>query len=441
MLELLIWLTALVCVVAVAVAWNRYRDVFHPLVIVSPMFAFFYVYMPLRLLPDGALYTYVTEDQAVFYQLVAILSILAFAIGCLKGSSGRSARLTARLVYRKQILQHGAYVLGVIGLACWLQCIGNTGGLINAFSEANARGWSEYGFIREAMYLMIVAQLLLLSPEGFDVRNKVWWLAVLLFASPYLMQGLLGAQRGPTFLIIATLTISWFLARRSRPPLPAVLGGGVLLGFLMLFLMTNRSQIHLGSEFNVKTDMSDFFGASTANEYIFGVGAVTTTRQTGEFYWGKRYAAQVLVRPIPRQIWPTKYEDFGIAEIERNAGASVDGMSTVMGWEPMTGAAATMVADVWVEFSWLCFPVLGVLGWVYGHIWRRAIQDGAQWTTILTIVMLLSVYFISQSGEAVIFRLLILTVPSSLVWHRARRPETRLPLPGSAFASYRANGM
>jgi oligosaccharide repeat unit polymerase len=423
MLETLICATGLFCVISLGIAWARYKDVFHPLVIVTPMFAFFYVYMPSRLVADGSLYSYASEDQAAFYQLIVLLALAAFSAGCFKGSSDVHVRSisTFQASYDRKKLQNGAYLLGTIGLGCWLQCMGNTGGIANAFSEANARGWSEFGFVREAMYLMIVAQLLLLSPQGFDLRNKTWWAAVVLFTLPYVLQGLLGAQRGPTFLITATLAISWFLGRRSRPPLLLVLGGGIALGFLMLFLMTNRSQIHLGSDFEVKTDVSDFFAASPANEYVFGVGAVATTRQTGQFYWGKRYLAQILVRPIPRQLWATKYEDFGIAEIERNAGAGVDGMSTVMGWEAMTGAAATMVADVWIEFSWLCIPFLGVLGWIYGYIWRRAIWQGDQWTTILTIVMLLSVYFISQSGEAVIFRMLILTVPSSLVWHRARR--------------------
>jgi hypothetical protein len=321
--------------------------------------------------------------------------------------------------------------MGSVGLICWLYCFHNVGGIANAFSEANARGWSDFGFVREAAYLMIVAQLLLLSPEGMDVNNNKWRAAVVLFAVPYLLQGLLGAQRGPTFLITATLVISWYLGRRSRPPLALVLGGGGALLFLMLFLVTNRGKIHLGSDLDVTTDVSDFFSASPANEYIFGIGATATASQTGHYYWGRRYLAQVLVRPIPHQLWPTKYEDFGIAEIEQNAGAGMDGMDEVMGWDAVAGAAATMIADVWIEFSWLYIPFLAVVGWVCGYVWRRAIWQGDQWTTIFTVVILLSAYFVSQSGEAVIFRLLILTVPSAWVWRRARQ-AVRLPVPAYA---------
>jgi oligosaccharide repeat unit polymerase len=426
MLTSLIWSTGLLCVITVVFTWTKHKDVFHPLILITPMFGFVYVYMPLRLLDDGEIFSYVNESQAVFYQVLILLGLTGFVLGCLKGSAYGPKRTWSNgsATYDRNKIQLGGYFLGSLGLACWVYCFRNVGGIANAFSEANARGWSDFGFIREAAYLMIVAQLLLLSPEGLDLKNNTWRLAVVLFAVPYLLQGLLGAQRGPTFLIIATLTISWFLGRRSRPPLVVVLGGGGALLFLMLFLVTNRGKIHLGSDFDVKTDVSDFFSASTANEYIFGIGATTTTNQTGKFYWGRRYLAQVLVRPIPRQLWPTKYQDFGIPEIEQNAGAGVEGMDSVMGWQAMTGAAATMIADVWIEFSWLYLPFLVAVGWLGGYLWRRAIWQGEQWTTIFTVVLLLSAYFVSQSGEAVIFRLLILTVPSTWVWRWARSEVT-----------------
>jgi hypothetical protein len=244
-------------------------------------------------------------------------------------------------------------------------------------------------------------------------------MAVAAFATPYLIQGLLGAQRGPTFLVATTLGLSWYFARRTRPSLVTLAAAGGALGFLMLFLVTNRGSIYIGSEEELSTDVSGVFAATEANEYIFGVGCFTASRQTGEYFWGKRYAAQVLVRPIPRQIWPTKYADFGIPEIEQNAGVAKTGLAGVMGWQEIPGAAAGMVADVWVELSWLSVPFLGFVGWAYGYLWKRAIAQGAVWITLYTIMALLSVYFISQSGEAVIFRSLILTLPAAWIWRKA----------------------
>jgi len=103
-----------------------------------------------------------------------------------------------------------------------------------------------------------------------------------------------------------------------------------------------------------------------------------------------------------------------------------------MGWREVPGAAATMIPDVWVEFSWFAFPFLALVGWGYGYAWRRAVWQGGPWTTLFTIFCLLSVYFISQSGEAVIFRLVILSVPSLYAWRKAALPFVPARVPYAA---------
>lgn len=434
MLETLIWATAALCAAMVIYGWRLYGDVFHPLVLTAPMLAFMYVVMPLELLSDGSLFAYVARTQAEFAQLLFLLGAGAFALGCAAGSAVRPKPhwTFARVFYAAETIRKGAYVLGALGLGAWTYTVMNAGGFTAVFSRPKGYGWSEIGAIREAAYLMIAGLLLLLSPEGFDWKNPRWRLGVAAFSIPYLTQGVLGAQRGPTFIIAATLGLSWYMARGRRPPLTLVLAGGAALAFLMLFLVLNRGEIYLGSDFEVKTDVSEFFRASEANEYIFGVGCVTAARQNGEFFWGKRYLAQVLVRPIPRQIWPTKYHDFGIPEIELNAGVAGSGLLPVMGWAEIPGAAAGMVADVWVEFSWLALPFLLVIGWLFGYAWRRAVTQSGPWTSLFTIGALLSVYFVAQSGEAVIFRFLILSTATLCIWRRARRPVPALGLARAA---------
>jgi hypothetical protein len=421
MLEQLIWATGLLCGGALLAAWQKYGDVFHPLILVCPMFAFMYVYMPKKLIDEGQLYTYVTAEQSEFTQVLVLLELTAFICGCFSGSSvAPRPHWFVPMHFDQKRIQRGAYILGGLGFAAWFYAIGNSGGIANVFGQAKGIGWSDIGYIREAAYLMIVGLLLLFSPSGFEPKKRIWQAAVVLFAFPYLIQGLLGAQRGPTFLVATTLGLSWYFARGKRPPFVLLLTGGALLGGLMLFLVANRGAIYIGSDQELKADVAEMFKANEANEYIFGTGCITASRQTGRYFWGRRYLAQVLVRPIPRQIWPTKYADFGIPEIEQNAGVAGAGLDTIMGWGEIPGAAAGMVADVWVELSWLAIPFLGVIGWGYGYAWRRAILQGGPWITLYTIFCLLSVYFISQSGEAVIFRFVILSIPALYVWRLAR---------------------
>ncbi len=423
MLETLIWATAALCAGMVLYGWRLYGDVFHPLVLTAPMLAFMYVVMPLQLVGDGSLFSYVTRSQAEFAQFLFLLGVGAFALGCVAGGAVKPKLdwTFGRTVYDAEALRRGAYLIGALGLGAWTYTVMNAGGFTEVFSRPKGYGWSEIGAVREAAYLTIAGLLLLLSPEGFDGKKSHWRLAVAAFSIPYLIQGFLGAQRGPTFLIVATLGLSWYMARGKRPPLPVVLAGGAVLASLLLFLVLNRGEIYLGSEFEVKTDIKEFFQASEANEYIFGVGCITAARQNGQFFWGKRYLAQLLVRPIPRQIWPTKYYDFGVPEIELNAGVAGAGLLPVMGWAEIPGAAAGMVADVWVEFSWLALPFLFLVGWCFGYSWRRAVTQSGPWTSLFTIGVLLSAYFVSQSGEAVIFRFLILSTATLWIWRRAGR--------------------
>lgn len=97
--------------------------------------------------------------------------------------------------------------------------------------------------------------------------------------------------------------------------------------------MTHRSSIYLGSDLEIDlSSLSAVAAPSEANEYLFGSGCIITSHQSGRHYWGKRFLAYVLVRPIPRQIWPNKYLDFGVPEVELNAGVAGSGLEGVMGW-------------------------------------------------------------------------------------------------------------
>jgi hypothetical protein len=80
-----------------------------------------------------------------------------------------------------------------------------------------------------------------------------------------------------------------------------------------------------------------------------------------------------------------------------------------------------MVADTWVEFGWGCIPFAFGAGWAYGYFWRRATIDAGFWITQYVILLLLSVYLITQSLEAVLFRLIILSLPVQWIWNRSER--------------------
>lgn len=420
MLTFLIWLTIVVAAVLVCFSLHHSRDTFHPLVLTLPMFMFIYGYLPLSLIDSGELFSFVSEDQADFAQSVSLLVMLAFSGGCLWGGAWSASLGERRLNYRPETLRIGAMALGAIGLAAWLYMLRESGGFESAFGGSYGMVWSDIGYIRDSVYLLLVAILLLLSPQLFSPGRVYWWAAILVFAAPWAIQGLLGARRGPTFVLAIAIGVSWFMARGKRPSILLIAPAGAALGLLMLFLVGNRGSIGLETDLNLSSErIGETFKASESNEYIFSTGCISASRQTGEFFWGKRLLAQVLVRPIPRQLWPNKYADFGVPELEQNAGVAGAGLQAVMGWAEIPGAAAAMVADIWVEFSWGAIPFAGLCGWAYGYCWKRAITEGGVWITQYVILLILSVYLITQGMEPVIFRLLILSLPARWLWRRA----------------------
>ncbi len=419
MFEALLWLAIAIAVIGLLAAYDGSRDVFHPLVFIAPMMVFLYGWMPMKLLASGSLARFFENDQLVRVQTLNVLGIAAFVIACLsvgvrvKRPEQDPRKLSALGCAR---LRTGGAIAGGIGLLCWMISIINVGGFVKAFSRSYSGGWDDSGYIRDGNLLLLVGVLLMIAAIASEGPRLVNLLFLGLYGLPWLAQALLTARRGPTFAITIVVLMSWYLFRNRRPPLVAMAATGLLLGWLVLFLVSNRGSIYLGSNFAVKSDVTNIVEqADTGNEFIYGTGSVISTEKRGHYFWMRRYLAQLLVRPIPSSIWPTKYEDFGVPELRENAGTG-EGFGDALGWVGAVGSAPGIVADLFIEVSWLAVAVMGVLGWCYGWVWRKALTGGPAWASQYVILSALSIYLVMQTMEAVIFRTLLLSIPCWLVW-------------------------
>ncbi len=329
----------------------------------------------------------------------------------------------------------GGAAAGSLGLLCWAITIINVGGFVNAYSSSYSGGWDDSGYVRDGSLLLLTGVLLIVS--ALSKGAPVAWslLAAIVFSLPWLSQALLMARRGPTFAYVLIVAMAWYFNRRKRPPILLFATLGIGLAWLVLFLVTNRSAIYLGSSFDVSTDVSQIVEKpDSGNEYIYGSGAVLAAETKDHYFWMRRYLAQVLVRPIPSAIWPTKYEDFGVPELLTNAGTA-EGFADALGWNGAPGSAPGIVADLWVELWWLAVPAMGLLGFTYGWVWRRAAVYGNAWTSQYIILSALSIYLVMQTMEAVIFRTILLSIPCWLAWRWAGRATE--PVFDSAVVSSR----
>lgn len=425
MFEILLIAAALVCLVGVVCAFDGSRDVFHPLVFIGPMLLFLYCWMPWKLFSGGGLEQFFDSEQLVSVQWLNVLGILAFVAACLAvgvrlaGSSGEDLPVLPPRAKRRLLI--GAATAGSIGLTCWSISIINVGGFVNAYSSSYAGGWDDSGYVRDGSLLLLVGVLLSISALSAG-GPRVWALAqTAAFGLPWLTTAILTARRGPTFALVVVLLMGWYINRTKRPPLLAVGLAGVCLGWFVLFLVTNRSELYLGSTMDVKTDVGTIVDKpDTGNEFIYGTGTVLATERRGHYFWMRRYLAQVLVRPIPTAIWTNKYEDFGVPELLHNGGTG-EGFGDALGWVGAVGSAPGIVADLFIEVWWFAVPAMAALGWCYGFVWKRAVTRGGPWGSQYVVLSALSIYMVMQTMEAVIFRSLLLSIPCWLTWRWALR--------------------
>jgi hypothetical protein len=279
--------------------------------------------------------------------------------------------------------------------------------------------------VREAIQWTLPALLWFMTTHVEQKLSRLDWMWVCLFAFPLLTQGLLGARRGPTAMVVVVVVMGWYLIRRKRPTLNKLIAGSVALGMLLLFLLANRSEIYLGSDFNLKWQVDETYATkiSPGNEFIYGSGVVLNAQQSNDYYWGGRYITSLFIRPIPRQLWPTQYADaarwFGIPNLEQtNIGTA--GRSWTLEWSLPRGAAPGMIADLWLEFWWYYPIALYLLGWFYGMAWQKAVTRGKLWIPIYTIAAALSVYFM-QSFAAMAFRFMFMGFAIWAIWLYGKR--------------------
>ncbi len=361
MFTLLTWSIVVMVACGMCYAYAASRDVFHPLMFIGPMLLFMYVWMPLKLDSFGGLDGFCQPEQLNHVQTVNAAGVMCFVVGCLSVGCRRVAAWPSAPPVSPSTLAIGGAVLGCLGFAAWATTILNVGGLSQAFSTSYAGGWDDNGYIRDGTLLMFPGFLLVLSAAFTGGFKVTYFFLLTAFIAPWVITAALTARRGPTFMIVVILVMGWYMNRGKRPSLVlAAVSAGFLLGVLLLFLVTNRTSIYLGSDQELTTDVTSIVDkADTGNEYIYGTGGILSSEQRQSFYWGRRYLAQVLVRPIPSAIWPTKYEDFGVSELLHNAGTG-EGFMETLGWvsRRLTGPDLGSVAGVLVAelvaplFSW-----------------------------------------------------------------------------------------
>jgi hypothetical protein len=388
-----------------------------------------------------------SDHDVVLVLILNLASVVALVCGTLHRHRGchirRGVKTVSKTGERSQ-LQRAALVLVLVSLAAYAYGIANVGGFTAAFSRAKGGGSAGSGYINEAMNLGLVAGAMVSLSRlrmGWDAAMRGM---VVLGLLPNLLQGTFGGRRGPLFLALTSLVVSWLVVRRKAPRVWMM---GTALAVVVLsvgFVWSQRQFLHLGSE-RAEVDWESFWSTlavgdtTEGNNFIYGAGFVVATHNAQKFTWGREALVTLVVRPIPRQLWPTKYKDVGAEWITNEYPGlghlePTDWLSAV-GWLPLTGSAASSIADLFGEFSWGAVIVMYLIGRGFAELRVRRTAKGGMWVLLYIEALVLTVYLATQSFEAFYYRFLILAVPTVIIWRtilspggRGRRPLYRLHL-------------
>ncbi len=423
--------TGLVLLVTFLFVCFRHKDPFHPAVFLTPMCGYLWGFIPWVHHSRGLLADYPPSfAQESFAQLVIFLCNAALCIGLVSASPRKnwkhsSVRMTVLTAEASDKLRTVGFVLAGIALfVYWLQLL-KAGGFIRAFSRGKGGGASlGSGYLNELVLLCLPAVMIYLFSRARSAFTIGTLFTCLLILSPLLLQGLLGGRRGPTFLACAALGAGWYVFRGKRPPLIIALVGIAMSGLLMLFLVSERRELYIGAEYQFESESfkstvipSELNPGSTT---VSAWNTIIACDYFERFYLGRRFFAQLVVRPIPRQIWPTKYEDLGVAWMVTNPGSgsfSPAEWIRATGALPVAGSANGFAADSFLEFGWGCLLLCWAAGFFYAFLWKKSITHRGIWVLLYLEAGAVSVYLVSQGMmSAWMYRFLFLAGPTVLIW-------------------------
>lgn len=421
--------TAAVGLFAMAVAYARSRDPFHPLLFACPIAVFLYVYVPVTLDGRGMLGFFLPLDELAGVQAVFLAMLAAFCGGALAASGRarfdprrRPLRLSAAAAWR---VTATGIVLGCAGVAVWLALTLSRGGIERVYFDAYGGGrLHPSGWVRESVNLSLVGAVLCLAAGAGRPASWRWLLAVAL-ASPQIVHAALGTRRGPAYVCAVLLLVGPLLFAGRRPRLTLTVAGGIALGTILLLLVANRQRIYYGSSKPLTLDVTStpVLRADTGNEYLVGSALVLAAKRGARYGWGVSYVEELLVRPIPAALLPEKYD------LVRQQTVTGDDIGPLFGWVPAYGAATTLFAHLFIEFAFAGIGVSALIGALFGLAWRRAVESPSVGWLVLQLLMLQGLlHLLAQDVWAMAVPFFLLLVPCwvALAW-TLERPFRRLP--------------
>ncbi|WP_036282420.1 hypothetical protein [Methylocystis sp. ATCC 49242] len=265
-----------------------------------------------------------------------------------------------------------------------------------------------------AVPLLFIAR----KKEGMFWRH---WALLGVIISPMLLQAILGARRGPLILVFMLLIGGYVGILRKKIPIVLAAVSVILVGYVALFLVSNRDAIYVGSKAEFSRGAFEAIKDLYGSEYVYGNSIMRYLLGGGDPFMGRRLFGHILARVIPSAWWPTKYEEVASylnligVDFHVNNGVPIGLVGRMTGWMPAVGAAPGFVAEVCLEFG-LAAPVFAFsIGYFFASAWIAARRESMFSNAVYLLMASMSVYLVLQSLEAFTYRIILFGIPTLLI--------------------------
>ncbi len=454
MIDLYLLLTALTILGSLFASYRRTRDPMSPLVVFAPMLFYAYVFHSYAVISHPNFKSFLPNPSDVEFVLtVNLLCILGFCMGVChyRRSSTDQKRFqileqeTSSAV-RYRFFQLGM-LLGTMAFVSFWYMVMSMGGPLKMLYLAKPAFGKHSGYLGEMPMLTFPALFLLAAAWQGKRLTLSRLICVIYVASTQVSTAIIGKRRGTIFITVATLAAFWYVVKNKKPNWKVMISGVCALGLVLLYVAANRSSNSLLNIGESATDRlvatlsaSDLTGG---DEFISAAGVIITSDRFDFHYMGKRFLVTLFIRPIPSFIWPSKWEFFGMRDLKyRPGGGGMDRelWLEAVGYRATSGSATGFAADAFLEWSWGCFIACYILGRGFGWLWKKWVSVGGVWTVLYAEAMILSVFLPSQSLSAWLYRFLLLSIPTAIVFSvlRVSRPRAttlsnQSPIPMQPF--------
>jgi len=412
-------------------SWKRFRDPLHPVIFMGPLFFVGMVAEPAMSLRNPAILEFFPDYTGLDYAItVQLLGILALFLGLMSVKTtrlrigvGQSLDEKFLSPFQRTQLRSFAWLMASIVVCAFWFNIYTTGGFARAYGQAKGGATAASGYLGEMNNLGIAALVIFSLGSQRRPITLGYFVSALIMISPVLIHGTFGGRRGPLFLACLSLFIGYWIARGRVPKFWQSITVPALIVLAVIFVGSQRRHLYLGSGNEIRWE--EFFDSVTQQEtgagdnFVVSSGAVIAVSQLDAFHWGRRFLITYVIRPIPRQIWPSKYDDVS----DWLYGTSFEQVQTshyewfeVLNWRPLNGFATNSVVDLFMEFSWGYLPALWLFGRGLGVVWKNFRERGGYWFVVYVTVGALSIYLPTQSFSAFAHRFLYMTLMTYFFW-------------------------